>query len=683
MRGCWISSDVIDLSALILDRHTRRLRQIKKFTERKKAEAAEEARKIQEKRDVEAAKRAAERATEARLVAEARAKAKLLAAASRKARPASTGGSHSRIQPAPASQLSTRPIQSHGGELEITKWNKELRLALMQHESETRQLIQSCILGGIFPIPDTKLDALRQNGLVRLRGAADGLERCGVLSMKEEQLLQLLSQIEKNVLEAISKAQSQSMQSNFASDTGVSGLTPPSQSSRSPKMETFQSSSSGRKRPAETSNNDAPTQQSDPMSAHESLSAATSLLSSYQQLGATRGNAENSNKSMYSPPAPAQEHLAVAAALLSKFQQNNTAVSGTESDQSIFAQSQTPKVQQSQNRPTYANNGALNLGLHGPHSRILSHLSCLFSGNQNEAHLYGDFQQHNADRGVDSYSATHHTNGDALSRYLASKRGQGGHQVADGDMNSNDLSNYGIAYAQNAATSAPSPHVAMRGGQYETPVRSENRNQSPRSSLIDQLRAHMNNVATNSDTNAGYNSYGRREDLSAAPSAPRVAMSSRAQQPAASQYQSYEFDPDPMDTEFEPRPMDDHIAPRPVYQAGRSQPTEEYMPMGAAASSYANYQQQHSLQQSQYQPVQQQYQQQYQPPQQQHQSQYQPQQQQQQRSQYQPQPQQQQQQQQYSPQYLQQQQLQQLLQLQQQQQQQQQYQHPDHQPRYY
>ena len=89
-------------------------------------------------------------------------------------------------------------------ELEISKWKKELRLALMQHEADTQQLIQSSLLSGILPIPDSNLERIRIKNLPRLSRAAEALKRCRVFNnMTESELRSLLSTSEKRVMEAV------------------------------------------------------------------------------------------------------------------------------------------------------------------------------------------------------------------------------------------------------------------------------------------------------------------------------------------------------------------------------------------------------------------------------------------------------------------------------------------------
>jgi hypothetical protein len=205
MKGCWISSEHLDLSALVLELHTRRQRQISKRLERIRAKERVEKERIQKekaKRAAEAARQAMEQAKEkARLKAISdQQKANRVAAARSISNQNYTGGKPALLSAQP-SNVNTRPSQ-----LEIAQYNKDLRLALLQHEMDMRQLMQACLLSGIFPVPEGQVTAVRSRNLVRLKTAAEGLRRCNVLSIKDDQLMKLLAASEKGALESLAKS---------------------------------------------------------------------------------------------------------------------------------------------------------------------------------------------------------------------------------------------------------------------------------------------------------------------------------------------------------------------------------------------------------------------------------------------------------------------------------------------
>jgi hypothetical protein len=216
-----MSSDDIDLSALILDRSARREKQANQHMEKVRARVAEEARIARRKRESEVAK--VKQLAEQRANILANEKARMLAISTHisqtnaaKMNPRSQPSAAQRSRPAPYSSSDSKMVMP---DLEITKWNKELRLALMEHETDTRQLIHTCLANGIFPIPESHLEANRKKNMIRLKNAAEGLKRCGVFSMTEEQLLTLLSTSEKGGLDIITKAQSQPINKNTASSS--------------------------------------------------------------------------------------------------------------------------------------------------------------------------------------------------------------------------------------------------------------------------------------------------------------------------------------------------------------------------------------------------------------------------------------------------------------------------------
>jgi hypothetical protein len=205
MKGCWISSEHLDLSALVLELHTRRQRQINKRLERIRAKEKAEKEIIQK----EKAKRAAEGARQAMEQAKEKARQKAISdqqKANRAAAARSLANQNSTARK--SALLSAQPSNSNKppSQLEIAQYNKDLRLALMQHEMDMRQLMQACLLSGIFPVPEGKMTAVRNKNLALLKTAAEGLRRCNVLSIKDDQLMALLAASEKGALESIVKS---------------------------------------------------------------------------------------------------------------------------------------------------------------------------------------------------------------------------------------------------------------------------------------------------------------------------------------------------------------------------------------------------------------------------------------------------------------------------------------------
>jgi hypothetical protein len=126
-----------------------------------------------------------------------------------------------------------RAPQSAGGQpqLEITRWNKELRDVLTQHKTDMRMLMQVCLHSGIFAIPEAQAMEIRQKSLAKLRRCAEGLRRCNVISMNDQQLIGLMATSEKEIHETMNKAVS-----------GNPSTTTPKRASNAPSINSLLSS---------------------------------------------------------------------------------------------------------------------------------------------------------------------------------------------------------------------------------------------------------------------------------------------------------------------------------------------------------------------------------------------------------------------------------------------------------
>lgn len=187
-KGCWISSEHIDLSALVLELHTRRQKHTDKRMHRIRAEKQGEK------------ERKAEQAAEAqrRAVEQLREKMRLEAIRQKQ-----------KAEQESAARLANQKTQAsnpmHGSmQLEMTKHNQDFKLTLMQHENDIRQLMQACILSRVLPVPEGQIVAIRNRNLARLKAAVEGLRRCNVpLSIDHEQLTNVLVAREKGAAESI------------------------------------------------------------------------------------------------------------------------------------------------------------------------------------------------------------------------------------------------------------------------------------------------------------------------------------------------------------------------------------------------------------------------------------------------------------------------------------------------
>jgi hypothetical protein len=249
MKGCWISSNNVDLSTLILELFTRRQKQrnIRAQQVREKEQAEKE------RQEREKAKRKAEAAKAAKLAMEqAKAKAiqqaivdqqnksrltalQAIATQQNNSRRAAQSFINQRSTAGlPTTQVSHgRAPQSAGGQpqLEITRWNKELRDVLTQHKTDMRMLMQVCLHSGIFAIPEAQSMEIRHKSLAKLRRCAEGLRRCNVIAMNDQQLIGLMGTSEKEIHETMNKAIS-----------GNPATTTPNRASNAPSITSLSSS---------------------------------------------------------------------------------------------------------------------------------------------------------------------------------------------------------------------------------------------------------------------------------------------------------------------------------------------------------------------------------------------------------------------------------------------------------
>jgi hypothetical protein len=224
MKGCWISSEQMDVSALILENFGRRQKQmnvrLEHIREKERVEKERAEKERMEKARMEKAK--AKPSAEAAKLKMEQAKARAMQEALSKQQKTLGGGfpsfsTHRNPSGSPPMQISNTPMQisntrpgpkpqtGTSSELEITKWNKQLKLVLMQHQTDMTNLMQACLLNGMFPIPEAPLEAMRKTTLGRLQEAAEGLRSCNALSISEQQLTMLMTTSETESLQAISK----------------------------------------------------------------------------------------------------------------------------------------------------------------------------------------------------------------------------------------------------------------------------------------------------------------------------------------------------------------------------------------------------------------------------------------------------------------------------------------------
>jgi hypothetical protein len=190
-RGFWVSSECIELSSLILDKHTRRREQVENFTERMRAKADEEARRLRERKMQESAEAARISEEEARQLQERRMR---------------EAGEALRKREEEGRAKMARQKQK---ELEEKQLQSQIRLQvkfdfqLDEYEQSIRTLLNDCLIEGIFPIPTDRILALRTKAFPGLRSARDALTSAGLIVMEDKQLAEELFARERKVISPV------------------------------------------------------------------------------------------------------------------------------------------------------------------------------------------------------------------------------------------------------------------------------------------------------------------------------------------------------------------------------------------------------------------------------------------------------------------------------------------------
>ena len=196
-RGFWVSSQSIELSSLILDRHTRRRRRLDAFSERMRLKAEEEARELREKQAKAAEeesrcreKRMLEAAEEAR-----RRREKEQTDMNNQNQRKDVGLSVAKVQVKEALDKTDGVFPS--------SLSDDLERQLDQYEASVKTLVHDCFVEGIFPVPDDRLIALRTKAFPALRVVRDALRNMAVFTMDDECLMKELLSREKKVMDTM------------------------------------------------------------------------------------------------------------------------------------------------------------------------------------------------------------------------------------------------------------------------------------------------------------------------------------------------------------------------------------------------------------------------------------------------------------------------------------------------
>ena len=212
MRGCWISSERMELSSLVLNLFIRRQRQRNKRLEYIRQKEKVEKEKLERER--------VKRAIEAQRLMKERTRVKLIAErqAIEKARRAAgvSFANKNNITGASSTNHFMPGTSSNSIQVQISHWNQEIQRRLMQHEASMRQLMQGCILSGIFPVPEVQMNAIRNTTIDCVKVATEGLKRCNASTIKDAQIMSLLVACEKRALESVIKSGAVNPRSNQA-----------------------------------------------------------------------------------------------------------------------------------------------------------------------------------------------------------------------------------------------------------------------------------------------------------------------------------------------------------------------------------------------------------------------------------------------------------------------------------
>ena len=202
MKGCWVPTEQLDLSSLILDLFCRRHRQkeerLKRVIEKKKKIEDERIKRIAEaamKVEEEKRKREKSRIAAKRKKKEAARKKKLEQKAKKKARISST------INAQEASKLQIQKLGSQpaANAVDINLWKKQIELALKSHELQVEYALQSWTNRGLSSIPENKLVEIRKSTLDQLKRTMDRLRQCNQSVMNDEQMMTNMYYHEKKV----------------------------------------------------------------------------------------------------------------------------------------------------------------------------------------------------------------------------------------------------------------------------------------------------------------------------------------------------------------------------------------------------------------------------------------------------------------------------------------------------
>ena len=198
MRGCWISSEHIDISALILDNFTKRQRQLNKRSEYWKANANHLAtlkghEESIRRTSVGEENRVREAAASRQIRQEKGARPKVSQAEASHGRVASAAPNQGKQQ-ASGSNIQIPP--HHGLTLEARQWTEISCAILQQHQNDVLAMAKLC-LSSNMAFPEYRRDEMRNTTLMNLKGI-------GFLQVPDEKLIELMLSTEEEAMRSIS-----------------------------------------------------------------------------------------------------------------------------------------------------------------------------------------------------------------------------------------------------------------------------------------------------------------------------------------------------------------------------------------------------------------------------------------------------------------------------------------------
>lgn len=212
-KGCWISSVHMDVSALILDKFTRRQHQLAKRNRYLQEKALVEKEERDKDRTIRIKNERAATQQAALLKAEQKAEAK------RKVEIISRNNTRGETAQGIGFPSSTRQMSS--SQPNQATWDIQMRAVLMQHQADFAALMKSSMINGVFNLPTFQLTKLRQTAFDRLKNALNSFSGVNPMSVSDEQLRMLISHSENDAMKSTASNKAQSTQSGVPTSGNI------------------------------------------------------------------------------------------------------------------------------------------------------------------------------------------------------------------------------------------------------------------------------------------------------------------------------------------------------------------------------------------------------------------------------------------------------------------------------